>query len=157
MKISTFIKRGMSKFGRLPVIKDVLLIGKDKTATTKFWLGKKQRTESSATFEKCQTLEDYFQFAAMMFGSHQIKHEILSFLEFANYEKPKYVCEIGTANGGTNFLLSQALPSVSAMIGVDLYVKNQAQLKYFSRENQGIYFINGSSYAPQTVEKVKNI
>ena len=64
------------------------------------------------------------------------KSEILNFLRFAKLEAPTVVCEIGTADGGTNFLLSQALPTVQLMLGVDLYVKKRSKLQFFFREEQ---------------------
>lgn len=147
--------RAWLKILRLPFINKPLLIGKDISRRGTFWLKKKEREEQQTVFQNCETLEEYFQFSATTFGPHQIKHEILSFLEFARTKEPKYVCEIGTANGGTNFLLSQALPSVRMIIGVDLYVKNQLQLHYFSKSSQKLIFINGSSYASSTLEKVR--
>lgn len=147
--------RAWQKFLRLPFINKPLLIGKDIFRIVNFWLRKNERKEQEGVFQGCGTLEEYFQFSSTVFGPHQIKQEILSFLEFAREKQPECVCEIGTANGGTNFLLSQALPSVRLMIGVDLYVKNRLQLYYFSKPSQQLIFINGSSYAPSTIEKVR--
>lgn len=108
-------------------------------------------------YENCKNAEDYFDFAAGRFPSNQIKEEILSFLAFAAPDKPRNVCEIGTYHGGTNFLLSQVIPSVSLTIGIDLYVRNAGQLCYFSRPDQQINFINGLSSAASTQDKVSRV
>jgi predicted O-methyltransferase YrrM len=143
------------RFARLPFIEKPVIVGKDRFRALSFWARRREREMQQTVFQDCPTLEEFFQFSAAMFGPHQIKQEILNFLEFARAEQPEYVCEIGTADGGTNFLLSQALPSVRLMIGVDLYVKNRVQLHYFSKTSQQLIFINGSSYSPSTVERVR--
>jgi cephalosporin hydroxylase len=132
-----------------------VIVVKDTLGTVSFWARRREREGQQTVFQDCQTIEEFFQFSAATFGPHQIKHEILNFLEFARAEQPECVCEIGTADGGTNFLLSQALPSVRIMIGVDLYVKNRVQLHYFSKTSQQLIFLNGSSYSPSTVERVR--
>jgi len=152
------IIRVWNKFTRLPLIGEFTLKGLDKLNGIVFLLQekiKKEKKRDELTY--FQSLEDYFQFSNEIFGVHQIKSEIISFLEFANLEQPQHVCEIGTACGGTNFLLSQSLTSIKLMIGVDLYVKNKSQLQYFSKDSQQVIFINGSSYADRTVDKVRSI
>jgi len=145
------------RLAQIPFAKKAWCWGDDFLKAMRFWINKTEPKEQYNLFESCQSLEDYFQFAGQLFRPHQIKHEILNFLEFARSEQPEQVCEIGTADGGTNFLLSQALPSTRLMIGIDLYVKNSSKLHYFSRANQQLNFINGSSSAKFTIGKVKQI
>ena len=78
-------------------------------------------------------------------------------MDFVKSHNPQSVCEIGTADGGTNFLLSQAIPSVKLMIAVDLFVKNKFKLSHFSKSSQEIKFVDGSSYDDNTVNRVKQI
>lgn len=104
---------------------------------------------------KLSTLREYYKFAAEIFDPHQNMEEILSLLVLIDTKKPKIVCEIGTATGGTNFLLSQFPKSVTTMIGIDLYVKNKFMLKRFNRNKKILHFVDGSSYETRTVEKVK--
>lgn len=151
-----FLVRGCRRVARIPWVNKSLCVSKDKIGAILFWSNRTKRSAQYADFKKCYHLDEFFRFSARVFGPHQIKEEILSFLEFAINEQPNLVCEIGTADGGTNFLLSQALPSVSFMLGVDLYVKKKAQLCYFSKSCQCFYFINGASYSKRTVDKVKH-
>ena len=151
------VTRAWHKFTHIPFIHKQITVGSDLLRSRKFWAERIAREEQHIRFGELHDLEECFQFSSQIFGPHQVKTEILSFLEFAKAEFPKHVCEIGTADGGTNFLLSQALPSVSLMIGVDLYVKNKVQLHYFSKPSQQLNFINGSSYAPETVDEVKRV
>jgi len=156
MAVSHFLIRGWHRVGRIPSLNKPVRISEDKAEAILFWANKTRRSKQHRAFKNCQSLNEYFLFSERMFGPHQIKQEILSFLEFAKTEQPRFVCEIGTADGGTNFLLSQALPSVSSMLGIDLYVKRKPQLRYFSKASQRFYFIDGASCAPRTIEKVKH-
>jgi len=80
----------------------------------------------------------------------QIPEEILPFLEYAAGASPRRVAEIGTQFGGTNFLLSQAMPTVTTMAGVDMFVRNRARLKTFTRPGQTLHLIEGSSHDQAT-------
>jgi tRNA G46 methylase TrmB len=121
---------------RIPFIQKPLLVGQDMSRTASFLAQKSAQIAHIDAVYKCQTLENKFELFARFFGTTQIKYEIISFLEFAKAERPEHLCEIGTADGGTNFLMSQALPSARLMIGVELYVKNKVKLHYFSRQYQ---------------------
>jgi cephalosporin hydroxylase len=154
--ISKIMLRVWNKITRLPYIGGFMLTGLDKCQGIIFLCQEKFRSEKHKDFNELETPNEYYEFSNRILGAHQIKSEIIGFLEFAKTEQPQYICEIGTADGGTNFLLSQALPSIKLMIGVDLYVKNKAKLQYFCREPQQLVFINGSSYSEITVNKVKD-
>jgi cephalosporin hydroxylase len=103
------------------------------------------------------TPRDYFDFAGRFFPAHQIPFEILGFLELAATMRPDTVIEIGTAEGGTNFLLGAALKTVKLKISVDLFVRNTRLLQAFGRPACQQLFVNGSSYDPQTVQTVQGL
>lgn len=110
-----------------------------------------------AAYRRCQSFEDYFGFARdwMHGGAMQEPEEIRSALDYIRAARPRCVCEIGTANGGTNLLLSQTLDSVETIIAVDLFIMNSAYLRRLLRPSQRIDLVNGSSYAPRTFERVR--
>ena len=56
--------------------------------------------------------------------------------------------------GGTTYLLGQALPSVTRLLGVDLFVRRKQRLRFFARPDQRLTFFDGSSYDPTTVARV---
>jgi predicted O-methyltransferase YrrM len=141
----------------IPLVKLLWAGGPDLVKTLQFWLQSTHRKQLQQAYHECQSGEDYFEFSTSLFRACQIQYEILSFLEFARSEQPQTICEIGTALGGTNFLLSQAIPSTQFMVGIDLYVKNRSQLQYFSRPGQSIHFIDGASHTPQTMNRVKTL
>ena len=140
---------------RFPSLKHELNQLYDTIETLSFWLNYKQRRRLLKSLTSCSSLEGYFEFASNVLPSHQLENEILPFLEYVKSRKPKVVCEIGTAEGGTNFLLSHAVSSVCQIIGVDLYVHNKAKLKYFSRSGLHQTYFQGSSYSPEMCAKVE--
>ena len=113
-----------------------------------------RRTKALEQFQRCATPQDYLALTNEILGAHQLAAEIVPFLEYAQSKKPHRVAEIGTAMGGTNFLLSHALREIELMIGVDLFVANQAILRAFARPGQTLHFVSASSYAPETVARI---
>ena len=104
---------------------------------------------------RCRTEEDWFDFAGQVFPSHQIRTEIMGFVRLARSIEPRTVVELGTAEGGTHFLLGATLPSVTTKVAVDLFVQNTRLLRKFMRPECRQAFVEGSSYAPETVEAVR--
>ena len=149
----TILKRVWNRLSNVSLVRSLSLIFEEKWQEFNI---KKQYLKVKE-YQLCSTFEEFFNFSSHEFGPHQIKVEILAFLDFVQAYTPKYVCEIGTADGGTNFLLSQSLPDVKLMVGIDLFVKNKSRLSLFSKSTQEIRFVNGSSYNDRTVNQVKQI
>lgn len=96
----------------------------------------------------------------------QVRDEILELLKILNNIKPKVVLEIGTANGGTLFLLSHVASRDATLISVDLpagmfgggYPTWKIPLyKSFALSNQKIHLIRADSHSQSTLERVKSI
>jgi predicted O-methyltransferase YrrM len=104
-----------------------------------------------------QTRHDFFSFGRKAFRLVQNEPEIIGLLDLIESIQPKVVVEIGTRTCGTSFLLSQAIPSVQAFIGLDLYVANWEKFRLFARPGQEIRSIEGSSYSDEIVQRVKDI
>lgn len=105
--------------------------------------------------KKLKSLSDYFDFTKELLPSHQIKSEITDFLQFAAQLNPIVVCEIGVAEGGTNFLLGQSIKSVKHVVAIDQQMNNSFKIKYFSRPDIKHCFISGCSYEKNTINTVK--
>jgi predicted O-methyltransferase YrrM len=75
---------------------------------------------------KCRSVEDYVDLAFNFpVGSPriiplQVKEEIVQTLRLLTESRPKIVCEIGTANGGTLFLFSRVSSPNATIISIDL-------------------------------------
>lgn len=105
----------------------------------------------------CVTPQDHYDFATEVFPSHQIRSEICGFLAFAAQHRPAVVVEIGTAEGGTNFLLGQAIPGVERVIGLDLFVANTRLLHEFNVGRRELAYVQGSSHDRATRERLRDV
>lgn len=148
-KIQRRLPAGLSRLGAWPLWQDALCAN--------HWLADSRRQTLTRGFSECQTPSQFLEFAAQFFPAHQIRYEILGFIELARAIRPATVMEIGTAEGGTNFLLGTALPDVTLKIGADLFVRNIRLLQAYRRTTCEQVFVNGSSYHPATVERVRGI
>lgn len=127
------------------------------TSTAKFWLQVSRRRALRDQLARCETPDDYYAFAALEFPPHQIRAEMIALLNRLAAERPRYVCEIGMADGGTNCLLVHALPTVEFMLGIDVFVKGKLRLQHFASPRQRLRYIDGSSYLPATVERARTV
>jgi len=94
----------------------------------------------------------------------QVQGEINRLLEEMQKDPPHHVLEIGTANGGTLFLLARAATNDACLISVDLplgpYGGGYPAWKIpfyrsFATNHQTIRLIRGNSHDSATVEKVR--
>lgn len=118
-----------------------------------------QRQQATTELAECRTVPDYMAFTQRYLGGGSVQQieEIEPAMAYIAAASPQRVCEIGTDFGGTNFLMGHVWPNIKLVIGVDLFVKNAAQLRYFKRNNQQIHLLNGSSYSDQMVKQVESI
>ena len=96
----------------------------------------------------------------------QVRAEILELLKILDNVKPKVVLEIGTANGGTLFLLSHVASRDATILSVDLpagmfgggYPIWKIPLyKSFALSDQKIQLIRADSHRQSTLERIKSI
>lgn len=96
----------------------------------------------------------------------QVYDEILELLKILDNVKPKVMLEIGTANGGTLFLLSRVASKDATLISLDLPkgmfgggypVWKTPLYKSFALSSQKIYLIRGDSHSQSTLESAKSI
>jgi hypothetical protein len=118
---------------------------------------------------KGSAIGKYLDFVIKSFFSiepGQIRSEILQLLTLELSLRPKTVLEIGTASGGTLYLLSSCANTHAKMISVDLpgglfgggYPTWKAPIfRSFRGEKQEIVLIRGDSHSPKTVELVKEL
>lgn len=98
-----------------------------------------------------------YRLAMEHFGIQQIEAEIVPFLESVAEQRPRVVGEIGLKHGGNTFLFTQALREMALFIGVDLHVQNVEKLRFLAQHGCTMRFIEGSSYAPTTVDRVRRL
>jgi cephalosporin hydroxylase len=99
-------------------------------------------------------------------GPIQIRSELIALLEAVQQERPRTVLEIGTARGGTLFLLSLVSGENATIISVDLpggefgggYPAWKVPLyRAFAKRNQRIYLLRADSHSEVTLQQVRAI
>jgi cephalosporin hydroxylase len=91
------------------------------------------------------------------FGAMQRTKEMVSLLKMLEENPPGYLCEIGTALGGTLFLLAQVSSLNALLLSVDLEISRGRSLAIarFAAPKQRVVSIRGDSHAPETVRRVR--
>jgi len=153
--VTTLPRRVWRRLAQIEPLSSPMAKAKERIEAIQFQLAVRRRADLMAEYLRCGTLSEYFAFSQRVFGPHQLEPEITGFLELAAKERPRAVCEIGTANGGTTFLLGQALTTTEVMIGVELFIHRRPRLGYFTRPGQSLLLLDGDSASPQTVERVR--
>ena len=136
------------------LVRDAYPYEQEMIRVIRFWANPYERRRNKAELPYCQTPEDYFSFATKHLGHQQWKQEIIGFLEFAKKQEPVRICELGIFLGGTNLMLTHALPTAQLIIGVDVHVRNKSKLRYFARPSHEQVFITGRTCDPATLDRV---
>jgi predicted O-methyltransferase YrrM len=94
----------------------------------------------------------------------QVRAEVLGLLRAVAEERPRRLLEIGTAGGGTLFLLAHAADPAARIVSVDLprgefgggYPVWKIPLyRGFVRRAQRLHLIRGDSHAPETLARAR--
>lgn len=105
-----------------------------------------------------------FKFLGAKIPALQVKEEIAGFMDWVRPRSPKVVLEIGTARGGTLFLLTRCSAPDARIVTVDYpqgpfgggYPGYMAPfLRAIGRDSQSIGLVSGDSHAPRTLDEVK--
>jgi predicted O-methyltransferase YrrM len=115
-------------------------------------------------------IERIFDFAIKNFNKPipfwQIREEIIMLMEILQKHKPKYVLEIGTAGGGSLFMLSQVIEDDAVLISIDLpngqfgggYPENRITLyNSFAKTSQKIKLIRQDSHSLESLKSIKMV
>jgi len=123
--------------------------------------------------KKCKSLEDFIDFAynfrydEFSIVPLQKKGEIITLLKILQQHKPKNILEIGTAGGGTLFLLSRIADTNATILSIDLpggaFKGEQFPdwkipiFQSFANIRQKIHLIREDSHDKNTLKKLKRI
>ena len=100
---------------------------------------------------------DLYDLGQAEFCVLQIESEIAGVLEYVGSTSPKVIGEIGLKHSGNSFLFLQTFKSVSRYIGLDLKLENTSKLRYVVDRSVQMDFLEGNSYAEETVTKVDKL
>jgi predicted O-methyltransferase YrrM len=109
----------------------------------------------------CRALDEQIDLICshQIFGAIQQRSEILGLLEILRQSPPEYVCEIGTASGGTLFLLTQVCRPDALLLSIDLGLSFERSLVHarFAGRKQRIVSIRGDSRTSGTLARVRSL
>ncbi|MGC8776165.1 MAG: class I SAM-dependent methyltransferase [Minisyncoccia bacterium] len=161
--LKTFIKKAF----RFPINRINLL--KQKRVEQKAKNNHRLVIDSLKSFHSNNS-EEIFNFSWNFYSGlirpMQIKEEFVELLKIFQELKPKYIMEIGTANGGTLFCYSKLAPNDATIISIDLpegpfgggYPEWKMPIyQAFKKENQTLHLLREDSHQQETLEKVKEI
>jgi predicted O-methyltransferase YrrM len=155
LDLSSLTRSAWRRLAKVPPLSMPMAKLKDRIETLQFRFDGSRRKKLADEYGALGTLDDYFQFSNRVFGPHQLRPEITGFLELAKRSNPRTVCEIGTANGGTTFLLGQALPTTELLIGVDLFIRRRPRLRHLARTGQQMVLLDGDSGSQTVLDRVR--
>jgi len=107
-----------------------------------------------------------FKYFGWDIAPQQVYWELSSLIRIAIDRKPKVILEIGTATGGTLFVLSRIAPKDATIISIDLPGGKYGEgypmwripyYKSFAAHKQKMILFRGDSHAQSIFEKVKKI
>jgi predicted O-methyltransferase YrrM len=113
-----------------------------------------------------KNLLDFLFLGKGVIYTKQFKSEILELLKLLEKKKPKVILEIGTAGGGTLFLLSQIAHPEAVLVSVDLpgpffgesYPEWKGQIyRYCLKQGQKLYLIKANSHKQKTLDRIRQI
>jgi predicted O-methyltransferase YrrM len=89
----------------------------------------------------------------------QVRSEIAQLLDLAvRRGPPAAVLEVGTASGGTLFLLARAADSEAIIATIDItYPERAVMYRTFARNQQRVEMIHADSHDPRTRDRVKRL
>ena len=127
----------------------------------------RKKSNEIRTIDKFMDFAFNFKFEEFNLAPLQNKEELKTFLEICVMKKPKTVIEIGTAAGGTLFLLCKVLDENSKIVSIDLpegdfggelYPNWKKPIYHsFAKNKQELLLIRDNSQNKETLEKVKKL
>jgi len=123
----------------------------------------KLRIKQQSVFEIYKVAKKYFNYPITFW---QIEDEICSFIYFVKEKKPDTFLEIGTAGGGSLFMISQVISPNGLLISIDLpsgdygggYPESRIPIyQAIARTKQRIELIRADSHNLSTFKNVQNL
>jgi len=161
--VKVFIKKAI----RFPINRLNLL--KQKIAERKARKNKEEVIKRLKSFSS-DNPEEIFDFSWNFYSGlirpWQIKEEFVELLKIFKELNPKYILEIGTANGGSLFCFCKLARDDTTIISIDLpegpfgcgYPEWKIPIyQAFVKQNQKIYLLRKDSHQQDTLEEVKKI
>ncbi len=159
-------KRGVSRYGWSTFAKEATLRPLHPALAPLAGRRLRSRAEGIDNVEELVELAFGFDDFGITIEPGQVRPEICGLLEILRERPRRRILEIGTANGGSLFLIAQSASADARLISVDLhkgefgggYPAWKIPLyKAFTQRGQRLDLIRGDSHAPTTVESVQRL
>ena len=106
--------------------------------------------------QQAQSDAEIYRIAEKWIPPHQVKSEILGLIQSIRELQPANFVEIGTANGGTHFLIRRMCPSIRYSVAMDIDIRNKFLIDRLTTTDKVDYLL-GESCSPATVRKFSRI
>ena len=103
------------------------------------------------------TIDDWLSFIRPLLPPTQINSEISGLISLATERKVRRVLEIGTAQGGTTFLLARGIPTTDWILTVDLLPRHKHVLSFLSGASCIFHALRGSSREDSTFTRIASL
>jgi predicted O-methyltransferase YrrM len=159
-------KRGVSRYGLATFAKEATLRPLHPVLAPLAGHRLRARAEQVQSVDELIDLAFGFDDFGITIEPGQIRMEIQGLLEILRERPRRRILEIGTANGGSLFLIAHSAAPDARLISVDLpqgefgggYPAWKVPLyKAFAQRGQHLDLIRGDSHAPKTVDRVSRL
>lgn len=123
------------------------------------WFNKHRKNEIDQILrdaENATTKEALLEFTNRHIKAHQVPYEIFSLIEAIQALQPKTFVEIGTADGGTHFLIRKLCESISDSVAIDTDIRNKFLIDRLTNTSQS-HYLRGYSNSDNVLSKFKSI
>jgi len=103
-----------------------------------------------------RTFNQAFDFTTKHIKSYQVKSEVQGLIELIRDLEPKSYIEIGTADGGTHFLIRKLCESIDLSVAIDTDIRNRFLIDRITSTADS-HYISGYSSAPNTLKAVNRV
>lgn len=102
------------------------------------------------------SFSEAFEFTNLNIKSYQIESEIRGLIEFLRVANPQSYIEIGTADGGTHYLVRKLCNSIATSVAIDTDIRNKFVIDRITSTDKS-HYITGSSGALNTQNQLKRV
>jgi predicted O-methyltransferase YrrM len=152
-----WIRENLRRLAHLPVLNRIAPRIEDQLDWIRLAGTPTRRNTTHGELAACRNTQDYLAFIRPILPFTQVDTEISSLLQLATERRVTRVLEIGTAQGGTTFLLSRAIPSTKWILTIDLMPRHSSVLRFLNAPKCTFHSLGGSSIAPCTLRRVATL
>jgi len=155
--MKNLFREGLRRLAHLPMFGHLAARVEDGIDHARLAGTSARRASSRRQLSACRTAEDYLAYIRPLLPPSQIDSEIIALLGLAAAHQVRRVLEIGTAQGGTTFLLSRSIPTVEWTTSIDLCPRHTSVLRFFNEPARTFHSLAGSSRDPKILQSVTRL